>query len=84
MIRTQIYLPEDLNQELRLLAKAEGVNFSDLIREGVNQVVKKHNKNKKRFGEGFIGATDKGATDLSKNIDYYLYIEPYLPKKNRK
>ena len=87
MIRTQVYIPDDLHAELMGLARREGVKYSHLIREGVREVIKKEKKvvaKGKRFGEGFIGATDKGSTDLSKNIDYYLYVEPYLPKKNRK
>lgn len=57
MIRTQIYLPDDKNKELRLLANVERKRFSDLIREGVDKVLadRKKKRRKKRFGEGFIG-----------------------------
>lgn len=85
MIRTQIYLPDDLHTELRLLANTRQTNISKLIREGAKLVIQKENKkiSKKKFGEGFIGAIKGGPKDLSKNIDYYLYVEPYENKKKK-
>ena len=72
MIRTQVYIPEDLHRDLMLLAKQEGVNFSKLIREGAEEVKKKR-INKKNW-KSFIGAGGKGGPkDLSSKIDYYLY-----------
>ena len=44
MMRTQIYLPEDLHRELSLLAKQEKKSLSDLIREGAKHVVKEKEK----------------------------------------
>ncbi|OGM12121.1 hypothetical protein A2Z22_03460 [Candidatus Woesebacteria bacterium RBG_16_34_12] len=84
MIRTQVYLPEDLYNELKLLASTGKKTFSQLIREGVEVVVKRKKKRKKKFGEGFIGAIKGGPKDLSKNIDYYLYVEPYEKKEKKK
>lgn len=74
MIRTQVYLPEDLNMELKLIAKQEGVNYSTLIREGVRIVINKRNKKRgKKLGVGFVGIIKGGPKDLSKKIDTYLY-----------
>lgn len=74
MIRTQVYLPDDLYRELKLLARVGEKNFSQLIREGVAVVVKKKQAKGKKFGEGFIGAGGKhGPRALSSKIDYYLY-----------
>ncbi|MBI5358129.1 hypothetical protein HZB69_00660 [Candidatus Amesbacteria bacterium] len=74
MIRTQVYIPDDLHSELMLLAKQEGVNFSTLVREGAKEVIKmKRVKNTKKWGVGFIGALKGGPKDLSSKIDYYLY-----------
>lgn len=57
-----------------LLVKTSGKNFSTLIREGAEVVVKsKKIKRTKRWGEGFIGAVKGGPKDLSSKIDYYLY-----------
>jgi len=80
MIRTQVYLPEDLHQELKFLAKAEKTNFSNLIRQGAEEVIRKKIKKKEKFDpwKSFVGKGKKGGDkDLSSNIDYYLYIEPY-------
>src|SRR3989338_11690857 len=80
MIRTQVYLPEDLYQQLKLLAKQENTNFSQLIREGVNEVVDKKRK-KRHIGVDTLLALAqigknyqiKTPRDLASKIDYYLY-----------
>ena len=74
MIRTQVYIPEDLHRDLMLLTNQTGMNFSQLIREGVETVIRKKKiKKNKKWGEGFIGAIKGGPKDLSSKIDYYLY-----------
>jgi len=76
MIRTQIYLPEDMHRDLKLLAKTERVNFSTLVRQGVEEVVSKRRQSKKKDWRKFIGAGGKGGPkDLASKIDYYLYGE---------
>ncbi|KKU02863.1 MAG: CopG-like protein domain-containing protein DNA-binding protein [Candidatus Amesbacteria bacterium GW2011_GWB1_47_26] len=77
MIRTQVYIPDDLHRDLMLLAKTSGLNFSQLIREGAEEVKKKRAKTqKKRDWKKFIGAGGRGGPkDLSSKIDYYLYGE---------
>jgi len=53
MIRTQVYLPEDIHRDLMLLAKKEGTNFSTLIREGARTIIKKKTTSRKKdFGKG--------------------------------
>lgn len=74
MIRTQVYIPDDLHRDMALLMRQEGMNFSQLIREGVKTVIRKKKiKRNKKWGEGFIGAVKGGPKDLSSKIDYYLY-----------
>ena len=78
MIRTQVYLPEELHQELMFLSKTEKVNFSTLIREGAKVLIERKRTKKLRknkgWGKGFIGACSKGGPkDLASKIDYYLY-----------
>ena len=73
MIRTQVYIPEDLHRDLMLLAKQEGTNFSTLIREGVKEVVKKKKSAKKGDWRKFVGAVKGGPRDVASKIDYYLY-----------
>ena len=72
MIRTQIYLPDDLHQELTFLSQKTGENISTLIREGAWEVIKKKKKTKKN-PSSFFGALKKGPKDLSTKInDIYL------------
>ena len=75
MIRTQVYIPDDLHRDLMLLAKQEGTNFSRLIREGAAEVLKKKRvARKKKDWRRFIGAAGKGGPkDVASKIDYYLY-----------
>lgn len=70
MIRTQVYLPEDIHRDLMLLAKKEGTNFSTLIREGARTIIKKKTTRRRRnFGKGFFGALKSGPKDLSVRIN---------------
>ncbi|MBI5620948.1 hypothetical protein HY949_04155 [Candidatus Gottesmanbacteria bacterium] len=75
MIRTQVYLPEELHRDLKLLAAARGVNYSSLIRSGVTNVLKHEQAKKKTDAwKSFIGAGGKGEPkDIAGRIDYYLY-----------
>lgn len=70
MIRTQVYLPEDMHRDLMLLSKREGTNFSTLLREGAKIIIKKKTATKKKdFGKGFFGALKYGPKDLSIRIN---------------
>lgn len=77
MIRTQVYIPEDLHREALLVAKINRVNFSTLVRQGLDRIVrdKKRTKNKKLPLDTFIGAyKGKVKTNAVKDIhDYYRY-----------
>ncbi|OGM24556.1 hypothetical protein A3D00_00775 [Candidatus Woesebacteria bacterium RIFCSPHIGHO2_02_FULL_38_9] len=84
MIRTQIYIPDDLYKELKILSNITNTNFSSLIREGAKLVVKNRSRTRKKFNpwKDFIGKGLKGKPkDLSEKIDYYLYEEPYEDEK---
>ncbi len=70
MIRTQVYLPEDIHRDLMLLAKTEGTNFSSLLRDGAKILIKKKTAVKKKdFGKGFFGALKYGPKNLSTRIN---------------
>jgi hypothetical protein len=77
MIRTQVYLPEELYNDVKLLSLSGEGNFSDLLREGLKTVVKaKAKSNRGTFAEwkSFIGAckTDFGGKSGQDLInDYY-------------
>lgn len=79
MIRTQIYLPKELYQEVDWVAKKERKPKAQVIREAIEK-----DMDKKRGNAGStlleIAAMAKkykwkGPKDLSKNIDKYLYEE---------
>lgn len=73
MIRTQIYIPDDLHRDVTLLAHQEGVNFSHVIREGAKMIVQKKQAKKKKNWKRFIGAVKGGPRNVASTIDYYLY-----------
>jgi len=77
MIRTQVYIPEDLHREALLVAKVHRVNFSTLVRQGLNKIVqeKKRVKTKKLPLASLIGVyKGKVKTNAVKDIhDYYRY-----------
>ncbi|MBL7036701.1 hypothetical protein ISR94_02550 [Candidatus Microgenomates bacterium] len=83
MIRNQVYFREDQDKELRLMTAIGDRTFSELVREGVDIMIKTR-KNKKTIKfdalKDFAGLFKGGPKDLSKNMDYYLYDEPYQNK----
>lgn len=70
MIRTQVYLPEDLHRELKLIANSERVKYSRLIREGLHEVLEKRKRKKatSKKWKAFVGALTYGPKDLSTRI----------------
>lgn len=75
MIRTQLYLPEDTRLDLYLLAQKEEKRVSQIVREILNEGIKR--KKQASGGKTLLkiaryGFT-KGPKDLSTNIDSYLY-----------
>ena len=70
MIRTQVYLPDDQYRELKLLAATGEMNISQLIRKGIDGVIKKNagQKRKKPF-QNLLGNLTYGPKNLSTKID---------------
>lgn len=83
MIRTQIYLDEDIHKDISLLARKGKVSMAKIARDILKEGVLKR-KNLDKSGKEVlkklleIGATG-GPSDLSANLDHYLYG---TPKKN--
>lgn len=75
MIRTQIYLPDDLHRDLKLLAATSGKKFSDLVREGIKLVIRKKTKRGKKTDpwKDFIGFIKGGPKKSGQELidDYY-------------
>lgn len=69
MIRTQVYLPDDVYRDLKLIAEAEQVKVSHLIRQGAAKIIKARTKPRKDEWEDFIGSIKGGPKDLSQRIN---------------
>lgn len=71
MLRTQIYLPEDLMTNLRCLATVEDISVSEVIRKSLRKGLKPA-KGKLDLMEGFVGKGRAGRkTNAVKEIDSY-------------
>jgi len=76
MLRTQVYLPEELDRELKLLAKKENKAVAKLIRELLHDGLVKRKRRKKNAGDTLLEIAKlvgKGPKDLSSNLFDYLY-----------
>ena len=70
MIRTQVYIPDDLYSQAQLQAQAQGVNFSAILRRGLEKEVGKVKKAKKgRLFVNLAGALKYGPKDLSTRVN---------------
>lgn len=75
MIRTQIYLPDDMHSLLHHFAKEEGTNISTLIRQGAEKIIsEKKKKNNKADWKKFAGSiqTDTKTNSVEDIHDYYV------------
>lgn len=79
MIRTQVYLPKSLYQHIDLVAKKEKKAKAQVIREVLEDGVKRKQNNSGRVLLEIATMAKKykwkGPKDLSRNIDKYLYEE---------
>jgi len=77
MIRTQIYLPEDLKIGLEIIAKREKKPVAEVVRRAVKREVGRREKRNAGYTLGRIAAlaTKGGPRDLSTNLFEYLYGE---------
>jgi hypothetical protein len=72
--RTQIYLDEDLDRELRDAALSEGRSAASLIREAVRvYLTNRHPPRRNDPINEMIGALDGGSTRASEDVDEVLY-----------
>ena len=86
MLRTQVYLPEDLKLRLRLYAQREEIPVSEVIRKAVAKEIRKDTT---RTGSPLAKiaalAVKGGPKDLSTNLFSYLYGDKsnYATKKRK-
>lgn len=70
MVRTQIYLPDDLHRELKLIAVTQNINLSQLIREGAKKEIKaRMDRSGSESWREFAGAWKGGPKDASERIN---------------
>lgn len=86
-VTTNLRLPKDRLQELKLKALNEGASMAELVRQAIDVFLgykKNGGKNKGIWQNPFSGIIDLGQDDItdgSVNHDYYLYG---MPKKSKK
>lgn len=78
MIRTQVYLPKQVHQDVKFVAKREKKSEAQVIRELLAQSLE--HKQRATIGHGLASLAElgerlgvEGPPDLSRNIDTYLY-----------
>lgn len=69
MVRTTIYLPDDLKAALEARAEADGRTESDLIREALAEKLRGPGKTARQMRFGMF---DSGATTTSTDVDDVL------------
>lgn len=77
MIRTQVYFPEEIYTEVKVVAKKENKPTAQVVRELLQEGLNLK-RQKSSIGKALLTITSikaKGAKDLSSNIDKYLYEE---------
>lgn len=81
MLRTQVYLPKTLYQNIDIVAKKEGKPKAQIIREVLEKGLEKRGK-RQTVGEALLEFAElgkklkaRGPKDLSVNHDKYLYEE---------
>lgn len=70
MIRTQIYIPDDLYSLAQLQAQMQGVNFSQVVRNGLKRELTGARKTRKKgLLANLAGALKYGPKDLSLRVN---------------
>ena len=74
MIRTQLYLPDELSNELKLLAQQLNISVAETTRKAISKGLS-HIKEKPQNLDSIVGMikSDKAPKNLSENLDKYLF-----------
>lgn len=79
MIRRTLLLPEQLDQRLLIASKLAGKNFSDFVREALDNLLVSHEREQMKHMYKVLdemnGAGDPTLVDVSATIDEVLYGE---------
>jgi len=75
--RTQMYFPEDMLTELKLVASTKKESISEVVREAVASFLEQKKSQTKNWKTDplwdMVGAASSGLSDGSLNHDFYLY-----------
>lgn len=89
MVRTQVYLPRDMYEQLKQRADGEGITMATQIREAIAQYVVETEEERKPplFTEDdpiwdMIGMCKNGPEDGSVNHDKYIYVRDWDPEED--
>lgn len=84
MVRTQVYLPRAIYEQIKQRAEAEGLTMATQIREALTQyVIEQKQIEKEHVLSGddpiweMIGMLDGGPEDGSVNHDKYIYVRDW-------
>ena len=69
MIRTQVYIPDDLYSLAQLQAQTQGVNFSQVVRNGLKKELRIKKAKKRGLLANLAGALKYGPKDLSARVN---------------
>ena len=76
MIRTQIYIPENMHSRVKLLANKEKKTLAGVLRDFIQQGLDGKTQSKRNSLERLIKLKITGGPkDLSQNMDKYLFQE---------
>lgn len=75
MIRTQVYLPEDLKRELELVSKREKKTVAEIVRRALEKEIHRKRETSADTLLKIAAYAAEGPRDLSKNLFDYLYGE---------
>lgn len=79
MIRTQIYIPDDLHYMAKLIAKRKDESLAELLRCYIAEGLKKEKEKLKPKSLASLAKLNitGGPKDLSSKMDKYLYQKSY-------
>ncbi|KKU36023.1 MAG: hypothetical protein UX85_C0001G0201 [Candidatus Beckwithbacteria bacterium GW2011_GWB1_47_15] len=77
MIRTQIYIPDELHQDAKNMARRQEQSLARLLRRLIAKGLKEEKRKLKPKSLASLARLKitTGPKDLSKNMDKYLYAE---------
>ena len=76
MVRTQVYIPKDLYEELRKRSESTGIAIAEQIRQALREYLEREEGVVLREDDpiwNIVGAISTGDGDLSTRHDKYLY-----------